>query len=254
MIIITKSTNHSAKPIVSWVETNIWIVFQTCILKNNLIRALMIFLLHRRIVAEYEKTIAQMIGESNVKYTVFSYLLNPSFGHRFLDPLSYQYTWILFLNQQPSFPNLCHYFLLHYLFARLFANWAKCMSLCALLHCHWCQRVKHFLTQSCFAMCLFFVFDWYELNPDVIGGYKLSVTHSFPASLDLNAAAGSLATCSHFSSYLPPLDISKKNLIFMLSEFITCSHQHTVTKTEQSWSMLLSNTRLSHVSCPPSLT
>lgn len=28
----------------------------------------MIFLLHRRIVAEYEKTIAQMIGEFNVKY------------------------------------------------------------------------------------------------------------------------------------------------------------------------------------------
>lgn len=67
---------------------------------------LMIFLLRRRIVAEYEKTIAQMIGEFRVRA-----------ASRTAAGSCHISTHIL--NQQPLLLDLCHYFLLHTFICKL---------------------------------------------------------------------------------------------------------------------------------------
>lgn len=170
----------------------------------------MIFLIHRRIVAEYEKTIAQMIGEFSVKYKtkalVTGYWTLCLFNtHDFLFQPTSATTFCCTLF-------ICKLSIIYYL-----------RSFYALFHHHCLQRVKYFfypLTQASLAMCsplwLIWTESWRHRSSRWATRVQLFGLIKFCCRFTLCISP---ALTSH-----PPLDIPENLIFAAVANFISYSH------------------------------
>lgn len=172
---------------------------------------LMMFLLRRRIVAEYEKTIAQMIGEYNVKHCLS---VEPE-------------RWL-----QASGPSLLSVHVDFILTPATFRSPASATPFCCTCFCNRCKML------SCFFYFLCGYFDPY---------FRVSATHSsFALSYHViliwsEPAAVWLATWFPLSlrSFFSTSGCVGEKIDFHALWISFLAHQHTVAQTKQSWCLLL---------------